>query len=98
MLPANVLYYGSPDPLPERVPLRAGPLSLVYRDGDLGEWLGVEGSQTVRVLPAVSSDPLRVEGLALAVGDAVCVLLANLTGEVQRVKVAGLAGDIRTRG
>jgi hypothetical protein len=31
----NVLYYGNPKPLPERVPLRAGPLSLIYEAGDL---------------------------------------------------------------
>jgi hypothetical protein len=45
----------------------------------------------------VSSDPLRAEGLALAIGDAVCVLLANLTGEIQHVQVAGLAGRVRMR-
>jgi len=31
----SVLYYGSEEPLPRRVPLRAGPLSLVYEAGDL---------------------------------------------------------------
>ena len=35
MLPKNVLYYGKDEPLPEQVTLRAGPLSLVYEDGDL---------------------------------------------------------------
>jgi hypothetical protein len=34
-IPPNVLLYGSPEPLPERVPLRAGPLSLIYEAGDL---------------------------------------------------------------
>lgn len=34
-LPTNVLYYGSPAPLPERVPLRAGPLTLFYEAGSL---------------------------------------------------------------
>ena len=34
-LPKRVLYYGVDEPLPEQVPLRAGPLSLVYEDGDL---------------------------------------------------------------
>jgi hypothetical protein len=29
------LLHGSPDPLPERVPLRAGPLSLAFEAGDL---------------------------------------------------------------
>ncbi len=35
MLPKNVWYYGKEDPLPEQKPLRAGPLSLVYEEGDL---------------------------------------------------------------
>jgi len=35
MLPARVLYYGTDEALPERVKLRAGPLSLVYEKGDL---------------------------------------------------------------
>ncbi len=35
MLPKNVLYYGKEEPLPEQRELRAGPLSLVYEEGDL---------------------------------------------------------------
>jgi hypothetical protein len=35
MLTQNVLYYGKDDPLPERIPLRAGPLTLFYEAGDL---------------------------------------------------------------
>ncbi len=31
----RLLYYGKDEPLPERVPLRAGPLSLIYEQGDL---------------------------------------------------------------
>ena len=34
-LPKNVLYYGREEALPERIALRAGPLSLFYEDGDL---------------------------------------------------------------
>lgn len=34
-LPTRVLYYGKDEPLPEQIPLRAGPLSLVYENGDL---------------------------------------------------------------
>jgi len=34
-LAGNVLHYGRAEPLPERIPLRAGPLSLVYEAGDL---------------------------------------------------------------
>jgi hypothetical protein len=35
MLPRNVLLYGRDEPLPESVPLRAGPLKLLYEEGDL---------------------------------------------------------------
>lgn len=34
-LPKRLLYYGIDEPLPEQIPLRAGPLSLVYEAGDL---------------------------------------------------------------
>jgi hypothetical protein len=35
MIPASVLYDGKDGPPPERTPLRAGPLSLLYQAGDL---------------------------------------------------------------
>lgn len=35
MLSKNVLYYGKEEPLPTRVSLHAGPLTLVYEDGDV---------------------------------------------------------------
>jgi len=35
MLSAQVLCYGTDEPLPERIPLRAGPLSLFWEGGDL---------------------------------------------------------------
>jgi hypothetical protein len=35
MLPKNVLYYGKDEPVPEQLALRAGPLSLIYEEGDL---------------------------------------------------------------
>ncbi len=35
MLPKNVLHYGKDEPLPEQVELRAGPLSVVYEEGDI---------------------------------------------------------------
>lgn len=33
--PINVLYYGKETPLPEQIPLRAGPLTMIYENGDL---------------------------------------------------------------
>ena len=35
MLTLNQLRYGKSEPLPQPTPLRAGPLSLLYEDGDL---------------------------------------------------------------
>jgi hypothetical protein len=35
MLPTRVLYYGRDEPLSKQIPLRAGPLSLVFENGDL---------------------------------------------------------------
>jgi hypothetical protein len=35
VLPKNVLYYGVDQSLPERIPLRAGPLTLFFENGDL---------------------------------------------------------------
>ena len=35
MIPTRVLYYGKDEALPGRVALRAGPLTLVWEDGDL---------------------------------------------------------------
>ncbi|MEZ4870150.1 MAG: hypothetical protein R3C14_52965 [Caldilineaceae bacterium] len=34
-LTQSVLYYGKDEPLPEQIPLRAGPLQLLYENGDL---------------------------------------------------------------
>jgi hypothetical protein len=34
-LPKNVLYYGTETALPEQVQLQAGPLSVLFEDGDL---------------------------------------------------------------
>ncbi len=33
--PTNVFYYGKETPLPEQIPLRAGPLTMIYENGDL---------------------------------------------------------------
>jgi hypothetical protein len=35
MFSKTVLYYGVDEPLPAQIPLRAGPLSLIYENGDL---------------------------------------------------------------
>ncbi len=34
-LSTNILYYGKENALPEQIPLRAGPLTMIYENGDL---------------------------------------------------------------
>ena len=47
MLPSRILYYGKDEPLPGRVALRAGPLSLVWEEGDL-RYIKLGGVEVVR--------------------------------------------------
>ena len=47
MLPKNVLYYGKDEPLPEQVALSAGPLSLLYEEGDL-RYIRLGGHEILR--------------------------------------------------
>ena len=47
MIPTRVLYYGKDEPLPERLPLRAGPLTLVWENGDL-RYIKMGGVEVVR--------------------------------------------------
>jgi REP element-mobilizing transposase RayT len=49
VLPKTVLYYGKDEPPPERRALRAGPLSLVYEDGDL-RYIRLDDREIVRRL------------------------------------------------
>jgi D-apionolactonase len=47
VLTKNVMYHGRDEPLPERVPLRAGPASLFYEGGDL-RYLRLGGREIIR--------------------------------------------------
>lgn len=47
------------------------------------------------MLETVSSDPMRVEAIALAHGRRRCLWLANLTTTRRKVLVRGLAGAVR---
>ncbi|MBZ0302103.1 MAG: hypothetical protein K8J31_20300 [Anaerolineae bacterium] len=47
MLPRNVLYYGTTDILPEPLAVRAGPLSMVYLNGDL-RYVHLGGREIIR--------------------------------------------------
>lgn len=52
----NVLRYGREEPLPQRVRLWAGPVSLVYEGGDL-RYLTVAGREAIRRIYVAVRDP-----------------------------------------
>jgi D-apionolactonase len=58
---------------------------------DVAEFVGGE------VLPSVSSDPLRVECLALRAEGRSCLILASFSGEPLEVTLAGVTGPARAR-
>jgi hypothetical protein len=73
--------------LPELFPAPAGTVYPLYHVlADAGEFAGGEA------LACTSDDGLRVQGLALRQGGRLRLLLANLTGQPQTVRLAGLAG------
>jgi hypothetical protein len=53
-LPREVLYYGKEEALPEQVPLRAGPLTMVYEAGDL-RYIKLGDREVVRQWRTLSS-------------------------------------------
>ena len=57
----------------------------------MGEFTGGE------VLPARSSDPLRIEGIALRKNGKTRTLIANLTPDSQQVSVDNLTETVRVR-
>jgi hypothetical protein len=78
----------APGPFPDV----AGAVFPMYHAlADAGEFAGGE------VAPSHSSAPLRVEGLVLREGTRIRVLLMNLTGEVQCVRLAVAAFGRRVR-
>ena len=79
-------------PLPERFrSLPGGVFPLYHILTDVGEFVGGE------VLVSKSSDPLKVEGIALRKNGKTRTLLANLTPDSQQVKVKNLTGTVRVR-
>lgn len=90
--PRGVMEREAGSPQPELFPSLAGGVFPLYHVlADVGEF---GGGQVVRT---VSDDPLRVEALALSDGEAVRVLLANLTGDPQMVVVTGVADRMSVR-
>ena len=86
MLPKRVLYYGKDEDLPAQTQLRAGPLALVYEQGDL---------RTIRL---GSTEILR--RIYVAVRDrnwgTVAPVLSNLTMQVERESFQ-IAFDVSNR-
>lgn len=76
-------------PLPEKFHSIPGSVFPIYHVlADLGEFV------TGEALVSKSSDPLKIESLVLRECELMAVLLANLTGERQRVCVNGLSGTV----
>ena len=79
-------------PLPEKFrSLPSAVFPLYHILANVGEFAGGE------VLVSKSSDPLRIEGLALQKDRKTRILLANLTPDSQRVSVGNLAATVRVR-
>jgi hypothetical protein len=55
MMEERVLLYGKNEPLPERVPLRAGPLTMLYENGDL-RYIRYGAAEVVRRIYAAARD------------------------------------------
>ena len=79
-------------PLPEKFRSLPGAVFPLYHVlADVGEFAGGE------VLVSKSSDPLKVEGIALRRNGKTRILLANLTPDPQQVNVQDLAETVRVR-
>ncbi len=82
----GVMERESGSPLPGRFPSKPGQVfPLFYALGAIAAFAGGD------VLLTESTDPLRVESLALAHGDSACLWLANLTAVPQSAVVTGFA-------
>lgn len=79
--------------VPERFPSLPGAVFPLYHVlADVGEFAG---SSVVRTQ---SSDTLVVDGIAFRRGDAIRVLLANVTNQPQQVRIEGLPAGVLVRG
>ncbi len=90
MLSTNVLYYGDENPLPERTPLRAGPLELVWEEGDL-RTVKIEGVEALRRIYVAIRDrnwgtvANRLSNVQMTVGAdifEICFDASNREGEI----------------
>lgn len=79
-------------PLPQKFHSLPGTVFPMYHVfADVGEF--ADG----RMLPAASSDRLKVEGLALTKNGRMRVLVANLTATEQDIHLSGLPAQVRVR-
>ena len=79
-------------PLADKFPSLPGAVFPLYHVlADVGEFAGG------RIIPTMSSDPLRVDGFALWKDDRTRVIFANLSPYVQRVSLPGLSGNCRIK-
>ena len=86
----GVMETANGSPLPEKFrSLPGGVFPLYHILADVGEFAGGE------VLVSKSSDPLKVEGIALRKNGKMRTMLANLTPDSQQVRVENLAGAVR---
>jgi len=79
-------------PLPEvfrSLPGAVFPMYHVF--ADVGEFAGGQ------ILPAVSSDPLRIDGLALQKDGRTRILLANMRAELQEVVLPNMGDRVQAR-
>ncbi len=88
----GVMATANGSPLPEKFRSLPGAVFPLYHIlADVGEFAGG------KVLVSKSSDPLKVEGIALRKNGETRALLANLTPDSQRVRVQNLTGTVRVR-
>jgi D-apionolactonase len=99
----NVYYYGSRAPLPEQRPLRAGPLSLIYEQGDLryiklGErevirriYVAVRDRNWGTILPVLSNVQLTLDDDSFEITYDV----ENRRGDIDFAWKGAISGDAR---
>ena len=88
----GVMETATGSPLPEKFRSLPGAVFPLYHVlADVGEFAGGE------VLVSKSSDPLKVKGIVLRKNGKTRTLLANLTPDLQKVRVQDLAETVRVR-
>ena len=100
-LPKNVLYYGDEASLPERVHLRAGPLSLIYVAGDL-RYIRLGNREIVRRIYVAARDrnwgtvPTRISNLQMTSTESAFQIsydAENREGDIDFVWHTTITGD-----